>query len=203
VAWALAGVLVLVHVVASPVLLPVTAIGIGRIFRDYVARGDRTLPRAGPGATIVVVNAADLLVCPYVVSTRLARGELPGTIRQLAIAIHGNEGEVERLDARSLAVTLRRGFLADALATMARGRTVPFHAGDVVELAGMTATVETITADGRPERVRFDFDRDLSDPSLVWVRWGRTGFVPAPPPAVGEKEKLASIDEMAALLGKE
>jgi hypothetical protein len=203
-ARALAALFVLVHAVASPVALPISALGVARIFRGYVERGDRTLPHAGPASTIVIVNAPDLLISPYVMSWRLAHEEpVPVAVRQLAIAIHGNEGELERVDARTLAVTLRNGFLADALATMARGPTVPLHAGDVVEVAGMTAEIETVTADSRPERVRFRFDRDLSDPSLVWVRWGRVGFVPSPPPAVGEKAKLDAIDETVALLGTE
>jgi hypothetical protein len=203
-AWVLAGLFVLIHVVASPVLLPATASGVASVVRGYVDRGERSLPHAGPGATIVVVNAPDLLVCPYVTSYRLAHeAPVPDAIRQLAIAIHGNEGEIERIDARTVAVTLREGFLADAISTLARGFTAPFHAGDVIEVAGMTAQIESLTDDQRPKRVRFRFDKDLADPSLVWVRWGRTGFVPAPPPAVGEKEKLPSIDEIAALLGRE
>src|SRR5262249_21144213 len=75
-----------------------------------------------------------------------------------------------------------------------------FHAGDAVELEGMTAEVETVLPDGRPKRVRFRFDRDLSAPSLVWTRWDRLGFVPSPPPAVGATARLPSIDAKKALL---
>ena len=44
----------------------------------------------------------------------------------------------------------------------------PMHTGDSVTVSGMVAT---IVSDGKmaPPRLRFTFDRDLDDPSFVWL----------------------------------
>src|SRR6202035_5124287 len=102
-------------------------------------------------------------------------------------------GELERRDADSLVVTLREGFVDDPFSQVARGASVPFHAGDVSRVAGMTAEVEQVTADDRPRRLRFRFDRPLDDPSLVWIIWDGQGFVPFAVPPVGEKRPVPGI----------
>jgi hypothetical protein len=76
------------------------------------------------------------------------------------------------------------------------------HAGEVAHVAGMTATVDEVTLDGRPRRVRFTFDRPLEDPSYVWTRWEGFGYVPALPPPLGAKEVIPPIDFLAIWLGK-
>jgi hypothetical protein len=57
------------------------------------------------------------------------------------------------------------------------------HAGDVVTVAGMRVTIIQVDESGLPRRIRFEFDRDLDDPSMLWVTEGLDGF---------RKEKLAA-----------
>jgi hypothetical protein len=56
------------------------------------------------------------------------------------------------------------------------------HPGDVVSVEGMRVTIIQVDDDGLPRRIRFEFDRDLDDPSMLWVTEGLDGF---------RKEKLA------------
>jgi hypothetical protein len=65
----------------------------------------------------------------------------------------------------------------------------------------MTAEVLEVTADRRPSKVRFRFDRALEDPSMHWVVWEGKGFVPTTPPRVGEVAEVNGIDFVAAVLG--
>ncbi len=64
-------------------------------------------------------------------------------------------------------------------------RSFPIGKGDSVELSGMRATVEKVSDDGRPLRLRFDFDHDIDDPSVVWLVEGSQGFREQKLPAVG------------------
>jgi hypothetical protein len=197
--WALvtAGLFVLAHAVAGPLLLPVRAYWFAQGFHEYVDSADRALPKTTSDSVLIMVNAPDTLVNTYVAAMRVLRGEpMPRAMRQLAHALAGNDGELERLDERTVAVTLQKGFLddADLLGRLVRSANIPFRQGDVVRLDGMTATVVSITADGRPQRMQFQFERPLEDPSYRWVTWEKTGCVPTKPPAVGAKVKIASID---------
>jgi hypothetical protein len=56
------------------------------------------------------------------------------------------------------------------------------HPGDVVTVEGMRVTVVQVDEAGLPRRIRFEFDRNLDDPSMLWVTEGLEGF---------RKEKLA------------
>jgi hypothetical protein len=69
-------------------------------------------------------------------------------------------------------------------------RSFPIEGGSVVDLVGMRATVEKVSDDGRPHRIRFDFDHDLDDPSVVWIVEGARGFRDQKLPAVGYGEPI-------------
>jgi hypothetical protein len=49
------------------------------------------------------------------------------------------------------------------------------QAGDVVRTSGMTATVVQLDTDHLPRRVRFDFDFDLDDDAILWVKETASG----------------------------
>ncbi|HLK38764.1 MAG TPA: hypothetical protein VKU41_18510 [Polyangiaceae bacterium] len=64
----------------------------------------------------------------------------------------------------------------------------PFHAGDRVTLGGMTVRVLQVDERAIPRRLRFEFDRDPDDPSLLWVVEDLDGFHESklPPKGFGE-----------------
>jgi hypothetical protein len=199
----LAGIFVLIHAIASPLMLPGRCKQLGDLFGGYVARADATMPPMPKASTVMVLNAPDLIITNYVGVLRANRGvPMPKGERLLAIATDGNDGDLERPDARTLVITLREGFLLDSFATVARGASVPFRAGEVVRIEGMTVTVEEVMPDGRPRRVRFELDRPLEDPSLIWVTWEGKGFAPARLPAIGERAPFKALDYLTALYGR-
>jgi hypothetical protein len=75
---------------------------------------------------------------------------------------------------------------------LVRNSDAPLHVGDTVELTGMTAKVLALREDGTPRRLSFEFDRDLDDPSFLWVAENANGFteVKLPPPGHGEPLKM-------------
>jgi hypothetical protein len=70
-------------------------------------------------------------------------------------------------------------------------RTTPFKVGDVVEIAGLRATVSRIDDEGRPRAVHYDFDRNLDGSDVAWISEGGSGFSDVHPPPVGFGVRLA------------
>jgi len=64
------------------------------------------------------------------------------------------------------------------------------HAGDVVQIRGIKVTVLQLQKDGMPRRARFDFDRNLDDPSILWINETLAGFEERPPPQKGQGEPI-------------
>jgi hypothetical protein len=73
---------------------------------------------------------------------------------------------------------------------LVRNADVPLHAGDSVDLAGVRATVVALRDDGTPRRLRYVFDRNVDDPSLLWVVEKASGFEEQKLPALGLGEPL-------------
>ena len=42
--------------------------------------------------------------------------------------------------------------------------------------------------------------KDIDDPSLLWVQWGRHEYVPFSPPRVGSSLVLPKVDPLTILL---
>jgi hypothetical protein len=69
-------------------------------------------------------------------------------------------------------------------------RDVPLHQGERVDLDGMRVTLLEVRDDGSARRARFEFDRDLDDPSMLWLVDGTSGFHEQKLPAIGFGELL-------------
>jgi hypothetical protein len=69
-------------------------------------------------------------------------------------------------------------------------RDVPIHQGEHFDLDGMRVTLLELHDDGTPHRARFDFDRDLDDPSMLWVVDTGNGFREEKIPSIGHGELL-------------
>jgi hypothetical protein len=65
-----------------------------------------------------------------------------------------------------------------------RSPWAPLRTGDEVAVPGMRARILETGLYG-PTRVRFEFDRDLDSPDLIWTAEDTHGFRPAEPPKVG------------------
>lgn len=192
------------HLVLAPLLVVPRSLSNARMLDGLVRRAAASLPPAAEMAdrTLVVVNAPDTIAAGLGVTTRFIRGErMPATIRQLAVTSLGTM-HLLRSDERTLVVTLSEGFFHNSMSTIHRTARSPMRAGERVELAGMTATVLSLTPDGRrPQRVEFRFDRPLDDPGFVWVTWVDTRFERFELPPVGGERVLQAIDLQKAFTG--
>jgi hypothetical protein len=191
----LTGLLLALHLIIAPVLLPVMAFSPELLgggvhgLEDAIA----SLP-ADPRLaqqTAVVVYAPNFADTGYIGLLRPGLG-LPAPARVRGLATGLGPVRLTRPDAQSLVVTPGGGYL-NGYDSVFRGSDHPLALGQVVDLGDMTVTLLTLTPDGRPASVVFRFVVPLEDASLAWFRWSAGLYVPFTPPAVGVTVELPAL----------
>jgi hypothetical protein len=183
-AAALAGLLLIVHLLVAPVRLAQAVAGLADLGLVAKAAAD-SLPAGsgGPGELLIIPTVPRAVIVSYGFFMRAVKGEpLPAGTRLLAA---GAPVELYRPDPRTLVVRL----LGPA-ERMFRAPEAPLSPGTRVDLAGTRAEVTAVDAAGLPAEVIFRFDRDLDSAGVRWARWRGPGaqplgFVPLQPPPVG------------------
>ena len=209
-----AALLLAIHGLAAPALLPLRAIqqrerpALVRAFVDALPSESTIESRQ-----LVMVNAPGGLWGTFLRTMRSTRG-LPVPNRVHVLATGMRPLEITRLDARTLRIRPAGGYLAPArtppradeeppavsLAYLLqqadlvfRGKGHPLEPGYTVDLTGLTVEVAATTADGRPREATFRFDAALEDPRLLWRQWTHAGYVPFGLPKVGETLELPGV----------
>jgi hypothetical protein len=195
---AMAWFLVVVHAVIAPSALPVCAANpVGPRWVEKRFYVPMALGPAIEDRTVVIVNAPSPVNASYLILRRdLAGLSVPRQTRVLAPAIPSVI--IERVDERTLAIRPKGGYLRWFLDRVFRSDRRPLALGEKIRLTGMTVTVSSLTADGRPAESIFRFDVPLESPSLIWLCFRGAGFEPFRPPAVGQAVEI-SVDWKALL----
>jgi hypothetical protein len=185
--------LLFIHLVLSPIQFAVLAAQTP--YWESVDLTDNSVPR-GPDVvtqTVILVNPPHEGFGSQLSSTREVRGEAePAHLYELAAV--ATDLAVTRVDERSLRIRPGGGFFEHDAERFFRSADRPLHRGAEVRLSRMTVTVTDETPDGRPAEALFRFDAPLEDPSFVWMRWARRGYVEWEPPAIGETVHLRAFD---------
>ncbi|HSD26190.1 MAG TPA: hypothetical protein VLL75_02750 [Vicinamibacteria bacterium] len=183
--------LVLLHVVLAPVLLPLRVLAVGFL----AGMGDRLEASIPADATIrrksliILTSSAEMTTFPPWMQRQVSGAPRPARMRVLASCF--SNVDVSRPDATTLRMRPEKGFLDNEWLRMVRGPSRPFRRGDDVVLSDVRVRVRDVTADGRPAEADFTFGVPLEDPTLVWTRLQGGGtLVPWAPPAVGESQRL-------------
>jgi hypothetical protein len=189
-ALALAWLLVAVHLVFAPIALPFrSAHPVGPRWVEQRLYVRTRLGSSLEDRTVVIVNAPSPVHADYLILRRELSGQsVPAHTRVLAPAIPSVL--VRRLDEQTLAITPEGGYLRFVLDQIFRSERRRFALGEQVRLTGMTVTIASLTADGRPAEAMFRFDRPLESPSLIWLCFRGRGFEPFTPPAVGQETEM-------------
>jgi hypothetical protein len=189
-AKAVAWFLVAVHVVFAPIAFswraanPQGPAWVERRFYVSTALGSSLGDQ-----TVVIVNAPSPVNATYLILRRELSGQsVPRHTRVLAPAIPSVI--IRRVDAQTLAIRPRGGYLRWFLDQVFRSERRRFALGEQVKLTGMTVTISSLTADGRPAESMFRFDVPLESQSLLWLCFRGDGFEPFTPPAVGQETEI-------------
>jgi hypothetical protein len=209
-AWILCFLLIGLHAVLSPILMPIAPPIHDLFFQAVVDIGP--LPEAEQ-QDVVIVNAPSPGNFVYMPGLRgVLNQPVPAHTRILAPGYFSVD--VTRIDTHTVVVRPEHGYLilSGAGAGETQGVLPPIHLvygyshgdeffrsdalpmtlGQRVELTGMCAEVTALTDDGRPSEARMRFTLPLEDPSLEWLQWdwGNSAYVPFMLPAVGETVRV-------------
>jgi len=192
--------LVVAHLVGV-VFLPSRARG-NLVSRNLLDRADSGVP-SDPGVrtkTLIFVNPPLLPFAAYVPIERAALG-IPRPKAQHILATGASALTLERLDANTLRVRARGGFLLDPVSKLMWTQQRPFRPGELITQGDMVVRVTQITADRRPLEIEARFARPLEDPSYVWRNWQNTRPGPFTPPRLGSRSLLAGAEYFQTMLG--
>lgn len=147
--------------------------------RAHADRGSDLADHAEPGKVGVVALAS----WDTAFLTAVAAGR--PRVMPWRVLVNARHALVLRRDARTIDVVVPRGqgFFPAGTDDIFRPEDHPLEAGAVRDVPGMH--VELTSAAAAAPRIRFTFDRDLEDTSLVWLTEKRTGYEGIAPPAVG------------------
>ncbi|MCJ7439967.1 MAG: hypothetical protein MUO25_00100 [Thermoanaerobaculaceae bacterium] len=139
--------------------------------------------------TFVYVNGNDFPVV-YSRVVRIANGDpAPRRVAQLASMTDTNR--IYRKDRYTLVITPADGFLARPVDRLFASGNRRFDSGDRIDRPDYQAEVLSVTRDGRPASVSFQFRHPLEDPSLRWLYWKDRRLLEFPLPEVGSSVLLS------------
>jgi hypothetical protein len=183
----LTGLVALVLAFAHFIRAPLDTWLVGAVSRSSALDFERRmgwLREHAEGKSTVVVLRANVPQSIYFAPMMLRSVQTP----VLALSFDSGTSLLLRTSAREIdLVASRRPLFSVGPNNLFRGSDVPLHVGDRVQLSTLRATVLQLNADGTPSRLRFAFDRELDDPSFLWIveRPGRFEEQPLPAPGYG------------------
>jgi hypothetical protein len=192
---------VIVHLLLAPLLLPYRSATVAQLSK-VLWKADASIPSTPEltRQTLVLANPPVVPFGAYLPIYRQAAHE-PRPRRLLWLASGVSDLRIGRVDSRTLSLRPLLGYLSDPTQLMLRSLSRPLKLGEKVVLDEATFEVAELTTDGRPAEVIVHFERDLSDPRLIFLRWGVHGYVPFELPAPGASVVLPRVDLLKALWG--
>ena len=176
---------IIAHIVVAPLGL-ITGTQQLPMMNRILTDSNPSIPLALPAATrIVAINTPTDLLGASLPIHRAARVQ---PVPEHWWWLYAGVGEVavERTGERGLTLRPEGAFIPPTWAQVFRlPANNPMHAGDRVALDGLAIEVLSVTGDGRPAEVRFDFDVRLEDSSLYFVHWQEGTYLPFEIPEVG------------------
>lgn len=193
--------LALLHGLVAPLLLPFRTLSVDA-FEALLVRASATIPSEPEvvAETVVVLNPPVDLFAVYFPLYRAAH-EIPQPAHFRWLTTGVSAILLERIDLRTLRIRPEKGFLSNSIQWMFRSPKQPFSAGDTVTLSEVTFEITQLTEDGRPAEVLARFREPLESPSLKFMRWGTSDYLPFTPPAVGKALSVPAVDMLAAMFG--
>jgi len=181
-------VLVLLHLVISPVLFPILPLRLAHVLDKAVyTPALHIIPLGLPwySQTLIYINPPASVVA-YNVHVRLCHDLIPPSKQTWVLSSASTSMQMTRLDEQTLEIEQEEGFMHGGWDNIFRNSLHPMKIGQEVALSGLTVKVLSLTDDSRPKRVSFHFDIPLEDASLNFVQWRLYEYVPFTPPETGE-----------------
>jgi len=174
------------HLLISPLLLPVMACSVAVTAPLEVAVRELIDTPGIEQRDLIVIDSPDYYAAKLVRPLAATSGR--GAPRRLRVLSTGAVAlGVARTGESEVTVEYRGGALQGATDWLYSHPQTPMAVGERRQLEGMTLELLEVTADGRPQRVRFRFDSPLDAERLHWVRWRDDRFEPFEWSDVGDR----------------
>ncbi len=149
-------------------------------FSDHVTELRTRLTDPAHTEVVITQGLTNTFFLPFALDYQ---SELPARSRVLAEMGHAL---VQRRGPRTLEIVVppEHALVAPGAGNLLRNSELPMAVGDTFDVPGLHVTVLEIGKEG-PRAARYEFDRDLEDPSLLWITEKHGAFPAAPPPKIG------------------
>jgi hypothetical protein len=180
---AVASVLIAIHALLAPALLPQHITSKDAWHLALPADADLT------NRVILVLNGPSAFVAAHFPLERDAAGlSVPRAVYAIGPSLAALD--VQRLDTRTLRLSSPSGWLTSPLDRLARSQVRPMSAGTEVALDVGLIDVEAVSPDGRPLSITLHLRSPLEDRSLMWMAFQDGAYAPWAPPGVGAHVSL-------------
>jgi hypothetical protein len=186
---ALSRVLLGVHFLIDPLLLPALALW-PAVIADHAQAAERSLPDSPElaGQTVFVAQVPDSVLLTYLPVMRwFERRPRPDHLHWLLATTQS--AHVERLSEREMRVTCEGGCFDRHWNE--RSSRLPLKRGDRVQLRDMTVSILEVASDGRPIVCDFSFSQPLEASRFRWLTWQHGRLEPWQLPKPGASTLLA------------
>lgn len=179
------------HLILSPLLLPLRSLAPAQI-HAVVQRVTIDAAMLAPARRVILLRAPSDLLMFY--GRALAQLQGRGFPDQQSYLYAGLGAlTVTRVDERTLELRPAQGWLYAPLDRLFRDADARFTAGQRLAAGTMQVEVREVTADGRPQVVRFQFDVSLADRGFAWFSWDADRPARIVLPAIGETLTLPAM----------
>jgi hypothetical protein len=186
--------LVTMHLVAAPLLLPLRARTM-EILGTALDRAENSIPASESiqRKTAIIVNAPVDIMASYIQVMRASR-QKPRPRHLYWLASAGSPLVIRRVSDQTLSVTPRSGFLYTPLERHYQGDPRGLKKGRVIRLSEMSVKITDVRADGRPRQARFTFAAELDSDRYLFLYWAGGEYKPFKLPRPGETTRLPAED---------
>lgn len=162
--------LVLIHLILSPLLLPLMAYST-KLWASLIPQQPSYFPDLEPvDQQRLVLFGAPLPSALAIAPFRFYRQEsIPERI--WTISTLDAEFQFTPIADNTLQIDLPAGFIQLGEIKVRDLQRFPFREGETIALSGMTITVSNLNSEGKPTRLTLTFDRPLTDHHLKFLRW--------------------------------
>jgi hypothetical protein len=184
-------VLAAVHLVLSPLFLPVSAWSIAWIAR-WTESAERSVPLDANTSNQVLIVAAvpDSLLLTYVPTMRAFAGK-PSPKKLYWLDGNAGDALLERRAENTLRVFASQGLFDRR--SEARSFKQPLHPGDKIVLSEVTIQVLELNRQGLPSACDFVFASPLESPHYRWQTWQDGKLQTFVPPKLGDTAKISVL----------
>lgn len=191
-------VVIIIHGIIAPLTLPLHSLSVAMATRKILEEPVMALSKGVnlQDKTLVLINPPIPMLMTYLpfICEKLGLA-VPRQSRVLATGLT-SELDIRRADVRTLEIELEEGFIGQEMDRLFRGMETPMRIGQQVDLGDMRAEVLSLTSQQRPLRVRFTFDKDLEDPSMVFYVWKGGQCEPFTLPGPGQSVRVEPLIAM-------